>query len=217
LLRSDLSFLDSADGSRADVRRDYPALVHAHAARADRIVVSSRYAAYEVASRLGVPPSKIALCPPGAGMSPRQASPKPGYVLFMGTIDRARTSACRSTHERLLPDRLRQGLAVRSRAPEIETALPDLVLAGKATPAARMVGPPEHLPLRGVCPPRLRRRRAPAAAYETARLLVRRHDEGFGLPVLEPWRRVRSSAAALPEVVGGAGLIDPSPGGRRCH
>ena len=44
----DLSFLDNPDRSRADVRRDYPARVHAHAARADRIVCSSRYTAGEV-------------------------------------------------------------------------------------------------------------------------------------------------------------------------
>jgi glycosyltransferase involved in cell wall biosynthesis len=182
----DLSFLDNADGSRADVRRDYPALVHAHAARADRIVVSSRYAAGEIARRLDVPP------------------PKPGYVLFMGTIEpRKNVGALLDAYERLLSRK--------------NPALPELLLAGKATPAARAwLDRLEHAPLRGV----VRhlgyvdadRRRS---LYEGARLLVLPSlDEGFGLPVLEAMATgvpvVASNRGALPEVVGGAGpLIDP--------
>jgi glycosyltransferase involved in cell wall biosynthesis len=205
----DLSFLDNADGSRADVRRDYPALVHAHAARADRIVVSSRYAAGEVARRLGVPPEKIALCPPGApAWPPRQIPPKPGYVLFMGTIEpRKNVGTLLDAYERLLSHK--------------SLAVPELVLAGKATPAARAwLDRLEHPPLRGV----VRhlgyvdadRRRS---LYEGARLLVLPSlDEGFGLPVLEAMATgvpvVAANRGALPEVVGGAGpLIDPSSPG----
>jgi glycosyltransferase involved in cell wall biosynthesis len=214
----DLSFLDSADGSRADVRRDYPALVHAHAARADRIVVSSRYAAGEVARRLGVPPAKIALCPPGAPeWQPRQAPPKPGYVLFMGTIEpRKNVGMLLDAYEGLLSRPAKSG-----RDGSHEGALPELVLAGKATPAARAwLDRLEHPPLRGV----VRhlgyvdadRRRS---LYEGARLLVLPSlDEGFGLPVLEAMATgvpvVAANRGALPEVVGGAGpLVDPgSPG-----
>jgi glycosyltransferase involved in cell wall biosynthesis len=205
----DLSFLDSADGSRADVRRDYPALVHAHAARADRIVVSSRYAAGEVARRLGVPPAKIALCPPGApAWPPRQTPPRPGYVLFMGTLEpRKNVGALLDAYERLLNHK--------------SLAVPELLLAGKATPAARAwLDRLEHPPLRGA----VRhlgyvdadRRRS---LYEGARLLVLPSlDEGFGLPVLEAMATgvpvVAANRGALPEVVGGAGpLIDPgNPG-----
>ena len=210
----DLSFLDSADGSRADVRRDYPALVHAHAARADRIVVSSRYAAGEVARRLGVPPAKIALCPPGApSWPPRQAPPKPGYVLFMGTIEpRKNVGALLDAYEQLLSRPAEAG-----RDGDHEGLLPELVLAGKATPAAReWLDRLEHPPLRGV----VRhlgyvdadRRRS---LYEGARMLVLPSlDEGFGLPVLEAMATgvpvVAANRGALPEVVGGAGpLIDP--------
>ena len=209
----DLSFLDSADGSRADVRRDYPALVHAHAARADRIVVSSRYAAGEVASRLDVPPAKIALCPPGApAWPPRQASPKPGYVLFMGTIEpRKNVGVLLDAYEQLLSRPAEAG----------RYGVPELLLAGKATPAARAwLDRLEHPPLRGI----VRhlgyvdadRRRS---LYEGARLLVLPSlDEGFGLPVLEAMTTgvpvVAADRGALPEVVGDAGpLIDPaSPG-----
>jgi glycosyltransferase involved in cell wall biosynthesis len=224
----DLSFLDHADAWRADVRRDYPALVHAHAARADRIVVSSRYAAGEVASRLGVPPAKIALCPPGAPeWPPRQASPTPGYVLFMGTIEpRKNVGLLLDAYERLLSrpaNRLRQGSGGQEagRSGNHEAALPELVLAGKATPAARAwLDRLEHPPLRGV----VRhlgyvdadRRRS---LYEGARLRVLPSlDEGFGLPVLEAMATgvpvIAAHRGALPEVVGDAGpLIDPgSPG-----
>jgi alpha-1,3-rhamnosyl/mannosyltransferase len=205
----DLSFLDSSDGSRADVRRDYPALVHAHAARADRIIVSSRYAAGEVASRLDVPPSKIALCPPGAPAWPsRQAAPKAGYVLFVGTIEpRKNVGALLDAYERLLAHK--------------SVAVPELLLAGRATPAARAwLDRLEHPPLRGA----VRhlgyvdadRRRS---LYEGARLLVLPSlDEGFGLPVLEAMAAgvpvVASNRGALPEVVGDAGpLIDPEDPG----
>ena len=95
--------------------------------------------------------------------------------------------------------------------------LPELVLAGKATPAARpWLDRLKHPPLRGA----VRhlgyvdadRRRS---LYEGARLLVLPSlDEGFGLPVLEAMATgvpvVAANRGALPEVVGGAGpLIDP--------
>ena len=207
----DLSFLDSTDVSRADVRRDYPALVHAHAAHADRIVVSSRYAAGEVARRLDIPPEKIALCPPGApAWPPRQASPKPGYLLFMGTIEPRKNVGT-------LLDAYEQLLSRPAQAGRYGDHLPELVLAGKATPAARpWLDRLKHPPLRGA----VRhlgyvdadRRRS---LYEGARLLVLPSlDEGFGLPVLEAMATgvpvVAANRGALPEVVGGAGpLIDP--------
>ena len=43
------------DQSRSDVRRDYPALAHEHASRADRVIVVSQYVAGEVERRLNVP------------------------------------------------------------------------------------------------------------------------------------------------------------------
>jgi glycosyltransferase involved in cell wall biosynthesis len=201
----DLSFLDRPDASRTDVRRDYSSLVRTHAARADRIIVSSRYAAGEVENRLGVPAVKIALCPPGApAWAPRQQAPRPGYVLFMGTIEpRKNVGALLDAYERLL----RQGTA----------DLPELVLAGKATPAARAwLDRLQRPPLRGVARHlgyvEADRRRS---LYEGARLLVLpSFDEGFGLPVLEAMATgvpvVAADRGALPEVVGGAGpLIDP--------
>ena len=202
----DLSFLDTPDAARADVRRDYASLVHAHAARADRIIVSSRYAAAEVENRLGVSAAKIALCPPGApAWARRQQTPQSGYILFMGTIERRKNvGVLLDAYERLLSRRA--------------VGLPELVLAGKATPAGRgWLDRLQQPPLRGVVRHlgyvEADRRQS---LYAGARLLVLPSlDEGFGLPVLEAMATgvpvVAANRGALPEVVGGAGaLIDPT-------
>ena len=99
----DLSFLASADPSRADVRRDYPALVHDHASRADRVIVVSQYVADEVVRRLNVPHEKLAVCSPGApDWPPRTAQPTPGHVLFVGTLEpRKNVGALLDAYERL--------------------------------------------------------------------------------------------------------------------
>ena len=96
-------------------------------------------------------------------------------------------------------------------------ALPELVLAGKATDEARVwLDRLERPPLKGVgryigyVDPDQRR-----AIYEGARLLVQpSFDEGFGMPVLEAMSLgvpvVAADRGALPEVVGDAGpLVDP--------
>jgi glycosyltransferase involved in cell wall biosynthesis len=202
----DLSFLDAPDASRPDVRRDYPSRVHRHAARADRIIVSSRYAAAEVENRLGVPAAKVSLCPPGAPAWPRrpEASPQSGYILFMGTIERRKNvGVLLDAYERLL-----------ARA---ASALPELVLAGNATPfGQRWLDRLQHPPLRGVARHlgyvEADRRQS---LYQGARLLVLPSlDEGFGLPVLEAMATgvpvVAANRGALPEVLAGAGpLINP--------
>ena len=218
----DLSFLDARDASRHDVRRDYPALVHAHAVRADRIVVSSRYAAGEIERRLNVPREKIALCPPGAPDWPaRTAAPAPGYVLFVGTLERRKNvGALLDAYERLLARPPKHAVDTDGRAegrPERARTLPDLILAGKATASSGVwlerIGRP---PLRGVVrhlgyvDAGSRR-----ALYEGARLLVLpSFEEGFGLPVLEAMTIgvpvIAARRGALPEVVGNAGpMIEP--------
>jgi glycosyltransferase involved in cell wall biosynthesis len=214
----DLSFLQSPDQTRSDVRRDYPALVHAHARRADRVIVSSQYAAGEVARRLDVAPGKIALCPPGAPAWPaRVTPPSPGYILFVGTLEsRKNVGALLDAYEQLLsrPANPRSGSSVREGDGR---PLPELVLAGKATTAARSwLERVERPPLRGV----VRHLGYVDAAdrralYEGARLLVLpSFDEGFGLPVLEAMTIgvpvVAANRGALPEVMGAAGpLINP--------
>ena len=48
------------------MRRDFPALVHAHAQRADHIVVSSAYAAGEVQATARRAARQVTVCAPGA-------------------------------------------------------------------------------------------------------------------------------------------------------
>src|SRR6185503_7915669 len=84
----DLSFLTHPDRTRAEIRRDYPALARAHAHRADAIIVPSAYTGGDVERLLGVPRERIVVCSPGApAWTPRAAAPKNGYVLFFGTLE----------------------------------------------------------------------------------------------------------------------------------
>ncbi len=211
----DLDFLTHPERTRAEIRRDYPVLARAHAQRADQIMVPSRFTAEEVERRLGVPAERLSICPPGApDWTPRTAVPPNGYVLFFGTLEpRKNIGGLLDAYERLLatgpqaaPD------TAGSRRP-----IPELILAGRATPEAaawleRLTHPPlkgfvRHL---GYVDPAKRR-----ALYENARLLVQpSFEEGFGMPVLEAMTLgvpvVAANRGSLPEVLGDAGpLVDP--------
>lgn len=218
----DLSFLTDAGWARAEIRRDYPALVHDHARRADRIVVPSQHVAGEVTRRLGVAAERIAVVGPGAPpWLPRTALPALGYILFVGTLEpRKNVGALLDAYERLLDRRARAGRHGRAEGygrTEGGRALPELVLAGKATASSRSwLDRIDRAPLRGVVRhlgyvDAAHRR----ALYEGARLLVLPSlDEGFGLPVLEAMTIgvpvVAANRGALPEVVGVAGpLVNP--------
>jgi glycosyltransferase involved in cell wall biosynthesis len=204
----DLDFLGHPERTTREIRRDYPALTGAHARRADRVIVSSSYAAGEVVRLLEVPRDRIAVCPAGA---PEWVSrPVPvsartdGCVLFMGTLQaRKNIGALLEAYGRLL-----------ARVP----SMPKLVLAGAADPDAAhwledighppLAGHVEHL---GYVPEEQRRK-----MYEVARVLVLpSFEEGFGLPALEAMAAgvpvVASNRGALPEVMGDAGvLVDPT-------
>lgn len=217
----DLHFLAHPERTRAEVRRDYPALVRAHAHRADRIIVSSAFAAGDVERRLEVPRGRIAVCAPGApDWTPRATSPREGYVLFFGTLEpRKNVGGLLDAYERLLTGpaeagRYGQSPAAAGRHP---SKVPELVLAGKATEGSRpWLDRLDHAPLKGrarhigYVDPANRR-----ALYEGARLLVQpSFEEGFGMPVLEAMTLgvpvVAANRGALPEVLGDAGqLVDP--------
>ena len=53
----DLYFLDAPENTRAEIRRDYPALAGSHARRADAVITVSESTAQQVRTRLGVDPS----------------------------------------------------------------------------------------------------------------------------------------------------------------
>jgi glycosyltransferase involved in cell wall biosynthesis len=200
----DLNFLSHPERTRAEIRRDYPVLVTAHALRADAILVPSAYTAGEVERLLGVSRERMAICPPGApDWPPRSRAPKEGYVLFFSTLEpRKNVGALLDAYERLIAS---------------GSVLPELVLAGKATAEAqpwldRINRDPLRAAVRhvGYVEPDQRR-----SLYEGARLLVQPSlDEGFGMTVLEAMSLgvpvVAASRGSLPEVLGGAGLlVDP--------
>ena len=200
----DLFFLSSPDGTRAEIRRDYPLLTASHAARADAIVTPSHYTKRLVVDLLGVPAERIYVCSPGA---PRWASlgrapnvPADGYLLFFGTLEpRKNLGILLDAYEQLAGD---------------GRTAPRLVVAGGATADA---GPwlerLQQTPLRdrvqhiGYVPHHERER-----LYAGARALVLPSlDEGFGLPVLEAMSAglpvIVSDRGSLPEVAGTAGTI----------
>ena len=117
----DLNFLTHPERTRAEIRRDYPALARDHAHRADRVIVISRFTADQVERLLDVPADRISLCTPGAPRwAPRPKTPGgDGYVLFCGTLEP------------------RKNLGVLLDAYELLASggkrLPPLVIAGKTT------------------------------------------------------------------------------------
>ncbi len=201
----DLHFLTHPERTSREVRRDYPGLTRSHARRADRIIVSSKFAAHELKQRLDVPLEKIAVCPAGAPhwAAELNGGDAKGYLLFVGTLDpRKNVGGLLDAYEELLSQNL---------------SPPRLLLAGAAgsdaSPwLARMGRPPlaGHVEYLGYVPNERR-----AALYRGARIfLMPSFEEGFGLPALEAMAAgvpvIASQRGSIPEVVGDAGiLIDP--------
>lgn len=201
---NDLFFLTSPDQVRGEIRRDYPALARHHACRADAVIAISEYTRRQTIDRLGVDPSRVHVCLPGAPVWRRLGTaphvPDDGYVLHVGTLEpRKNVGVLLDAYAQLL---------------EAGEPVPRLVLAGRATPDAEpwlrrvteapLRGRVEHL---GYIAEENRE-----ALYAGARLLVMPSlDEGFGLPVLEAMSAgipvIASSRGALPEVVGSAGML----------
>jgi glycosyltransferase involved in cell wall biosynthesis len=219
----DLDFLSHPERTRAEIRRDYPALARDHAHRADAILVPSAYTAGEVERVLGVPRDRVAICPPGApDWTARLATPKAGYVLFFSTLEpRKNVVGLLDAYELLIGSPERLALHRPDGARGFQPSVPELVLAGRATEDARVwLDRLERPPLKGVVryigyvDPDERR-----TLYEGARLLVQpSFDEGFGMPVLEAMSLgvpvVAADRGSLPEVVGDAGpLVDPEQPG----
>jgi len=220
----DLNFLSHAERTRAEVRRDYPALVGDHARRADAILVSSAFAARDVERRLGIPRERIAVCPPGApDWTPRSTAPKDGYVLFFGTLEpRKNVGGLLDAYEQLIarerpPEGGRHVPEGPPKGGRHVQRIPQLVLAGRATDAAapwleRIARAPlaGHVRHVGYVDPADRR-----SLYEGAQVLVQpSFEEGFGIPVLEAMSLglpvVAANRGSLPEVLGDAGLlVDP--------
>ena len=201
----DLYFLSHPERTSAEIRRDYAALVRAHARRADRIIVVSRFIAGEVQRMLGVAADRISICSNGAPewKTPPAAPNTNGYLLFVGTIEpRKNVGGLLNAYARL-----------RARHPNA----PKLVIAGHVDAQSRaqlgVIDQPPlagHVEHRGYVRPEDRE-----ALFKGAQAFVLpSFDEGFGIPALEAMAAgvpvVVSNRGALPEVVGDAGLLaDP--------
>jgi glycosyltransferase involved in cell wall biosynthesis len=200
----DLDFLDHPERTRAEIRRDYPALAASHARRADRVIAVSQATARAVEERLGVPRSQITICSPGAPpWARRTEEPSHGCILFLGTLEpRKNLMTLLDAYERLLaqipsvPPLVLAGRAVEGAAPILERTV--------AAPLAGRVETP------GYVDPERR-----LEIYDRALVVVMpSYLEGFGLPALEAMTRgipvIAANRGALPEVVGDAGwLVDP--------
>jgi glycosyltransferase involved in cell wall biosynthesis len=198
----DLDFLAHPERTSAEVRRDYPALVQSHAAGADMIIVVSKFVAGDVQRRLGVPASRIAVCPNGAPdwNGPAALLRPDSYILFVGTLEpRKNVRGLLDAYAKLLARRpAAPRLAIAGRADPEATSLLE---AMKAAPLAGRVD------YRGYVSPVERE-----ALYKGAQLLVMpSFNEGFGIPALEAMAAgvpvIASNRGALPEVVGDAGLL----------
>jgi glycosyltransferase involved in cell wall biosynthesis len=200
----DLDFLDHPDRSRAEIRRDYPALAASHAARADHILVNSAHTARDVESRLGIPETRISIARPGAPDWPRRTDePADGCILFLGTIEpRKNVDALLDAYERLLAT---------------TPAAPRLVLAGGSTAdAAPVMRRTQLAPFAGhVETPGYIDERGRLDLYRRALVFVMpSHMEGFGMTVLEAMTCgvpvIASPVGGLPEAAGRAArFVDP--------
>jgi glycosyltransferase involved in cell wall biosynthesis len=204
---NDLDFLTHPERTHAEMRRDYPRLVHAHTARADAVLVISAHTAREATRLLDLPSERLHLCYPGAPRwAPDVVAARAGagarerVILFLGTLEpRKNVGTLLDAYRRLI---------------EQHPGAPRLVLAGRVTPAAtpwiertRRAPLDGRVEVRGYVGEAERRALLAAAAL----LVLPSHEEGFGLPVLEAMACevpvIVSNRGALPEVAGDAGTI----------
>ena len=198
----DLHFMAHPERASREIRRDYPSLARSHARRADRIIVSSQFAAGEVHKAFEIPAANISVCPAGAPDWARRihGGDAAGYVLFLGTLDaRKNIGGLLQAYGQLLSSHPNVPRLILAGAPTTDAAkwLDDL-----ARPP--LAGHVEHL---GYVDADRR-----ASLFQGARIIVLpSFEEGFGLPVLEAMAAgvpvVASNRGSLPEVVGDAGLL----------
>ncbi len=201
----DLHFLSHPERTSREIRRDYPTLARSHARSADRVIVSSKFAANEVRRLLDVAAENISVCPAGAPAwkMPQAAAGADGYILFMGTLEpRKNVGGLLEAYGRLL-----------SRS----ASAPRLVIAGRTGPDAAkwleaIARPPlaGHVDYVGYVPDERREVLLKGAQV----FVLPSYEEGFGLTALEAMSAgvsvVASARGSLPELIGDAGLlVDP--------
>jgi glycosyltransferase involved in cell wall biosynthesis len=164
---------------------------------------------------------RIAVCPHGApDWAPRPETPANGYILFFGTLEpRKNVGGLLDAYERILARQPSADPETVRLQPDHRgaTQVPDLVIAGRATDAARpwldrIARPPLAGRVRYIgYVDRARRREVYAGA---AMLVQPSFEEGFGITVLEAMSLgvpvVAARRGSLPEVAGDAALfVDP--------
>jgi glycosyltransferase involved in cell wall biosynthesis len=204
----DLDFLDHPERTRAEIRRDYPALAATHARRADLVVVISEHTARQVHERLHVARDRIVLCRPGAPPRSRpSARGEDGPILFVGTVEPRKN----------LPTLFAAYEQVVARRP----SAPALVIAGGMVEHSEKIlddlrgrtALSGRVELRGYVSDAERQ-----GLYARASMLVLPSlEEGFGMTAVEAMQAglpvIASAAGALPEVIGNAGIVlDPADG-----
>ncbi len=201
----DLDFLRHPERTRAEIRRDYPRLAPQHIRDADAVIAVSAATAADIESLTGRPASRVVVAPLGRPAWPRRADePADGVLLFFGTLEpRKNVAGLLEAYARLLVRRNAAGLAT-----------PRLVLAGGPGPGADVLlartkdaDLQGRVDVLGYVDPEVR-----LDTYRSALAVVMpSHTEGFGLPALEAMTVgvpvVAANAGALPEVLGGAGLL----------
>lgn len=201
----DLDFLRHPERTRAEIRRDYPQLAPAHIREADGVIAVSASTAADIESLTGRRASTVTIAPLGRPDWPRRdAEPADGVLLFFGTLEpRKNVGGLLDAYAHLLTRRAAQGRAT-----------PRLVLAGgPGADADALIARTQgddlrgHVEVTGYIAPDAR-----LATYSRALALVMpSHTEGFGLPALEAMTVgvpvVAASRGALPEVLGGAGVL----------
>ena len=230
----DLDFLLRPERAEREMRRDFPARVARHAARADHIIVSSRYAAGEVATRLGVTSDRITVCSPGVpswaavvaeartsvGTDPPQRLPS-----MVGTAKDLALPRTQATPDAtpwrtpfilflgtLEPRKNIHGLldgyaTLRATRPDA----PPLVLAGRARASmSEELGRTRIAPLAGHVQHLgyVSDEQKQQLYRDACMLVLASFEEGFGLPVLEAMACgvpvVVANRGSLPEVAGPA-------------
>jgi glycosyltransferase involved in cell wall biosynthesis len=166
-------------------------------------VVNSEYTKGQVIERLGVAAERITVCTPGAPDWKRRPEPSvSGPILFIGTIEPRKN----------VPGLLR----AFAQLPSSVRDTVELVLAGRMTPEGlHGTGVDVASVIDRIRMPGYVDEAAKRELYRQASMLVLpSFDEGFGIPALEAMAMgvpvIAANRGALPEVLGGAGLlVDP--------